>query len=75
VYSCFIDEPLSKALATMAKHRVRRLPALDRSGHMRGVVSIDDIVRASDLRGAPTSEDIVAAWKSICARKVVVGAA
>jgi hypothetical protein len=42
---------------------------------MRGVVSIDDIVRASDLRGAPTSEDIVAAWKSICARKIIVGAA
>jgi CBS domain-containing protein len=71
VMSCFVDEPLQAALSTMAKHRVRRLPAIDRTGHLQGVLSIDDIVRASDRRGAPTSEDIVAALKHICAHRRV----
>ena len=72
VYSCFVDEPLTTELATMAKHQVRRLPVLDRSGHPHGVLSIDDIVRTSDRRGAPTSEDIVAALKGICRRHPVL---
>jgi CBS domain-containing protein len=71
VFSCFVDEPLKAALATMAKHQVRRLPVLAKTGRLQGVLSIEDILRASDRRGAPTSEDIVAAWKSICARKMV----
>lgn len=71
VYSCFVDEPVKAALATMAKHQVRRLPVLDKAGRQQGVLSIEDILRASDRRGAPTSEDIVAAWKSICAQKTV----
>jgi CBS domain-containing protein len=72
VFSCFVDDPLKTALATMAKRQVRRLPVLDRTGHLLGVLSIEDILRESDRRGAPTSEDIVAAWKNICARHVVV---
>ena len=57
VFSCFADEPLKAALARMAKHQVRRLPALDKTGRLLGVLSIEDILRASHLRGAPTSED------------------
>lgn len=71
VFSCFVDEDVKAALATMAKHKVRRLPVLDKAGHLHGVLSTDDIVRASDRRGAPASEDIVAALKSICAHRHV----
>ena len=74
VFSCFPDENLTTVLATMAKHRVRRLSVLNRSGHLEGVLSFDDIVQASSRPGAPTAEEIVAALRSICARRTVEAA-
>jgi CBS domain-containing protein len=71
VFSCFADENVKTVLVTMSKHRVRRLPVLNKSGHLEGVLSIDDIVRAPGRRGAPTAEDIVAALKAIYARRAV----
>jgi CBS domain-containing protein len=71
VFSCFADENLKTVLVTMSKHRVRRLPVLNKSGHLEGVLSIDDIVQAPQRRGGPTAEDIVAALKAIYARGAV----
>ncbi len=71
VFNCFADENLKTVLVTMAKHRVRRLPVLNKSGHLQGVLSIDDIVHAPPRRGAPTAEDIVAALKAIYAHRTV----
>lgn len=67
VFSCFPEDNLNVALATMARHHVRRLTVTDERGHLRGVVSIDDIVRAPHRRGAPSAEEIVAALKAISA--------
>jgi CBS domain-containing protein len=71
VFSCFGDENLKTVLVTMGKHRVRRLPVLNKTGHLEGVLSIDDIVQAPQKRGAPTADDIVAALKTICAHRRV----
>jgi CBS domain-containing protein len=69
VFSCFPDENIKAVLATMATHRVRRLPVLNKSGHLVGVLSIDDIVHVPARPNAPTAEDIVAALKGICAHR------
>ena len=74
VFSCFADENVKTVLVTMAKHRVRRLPVLNKNGHLEGVLSLDDIVQSPSRRGAPTAEDIVAALKAIYARRAVEAA-
>jgi len=61
IFSCYVEDTVKAALTTMGKRRVRRLPVLDRNGHLRGVLSIDDIVQAVNRRGAPTAHDIVSA--------------
>ena len=71
VFSCFPEENIKVVLTTMAKHRVRRLPVLNKTGHLLGVLSIDDIVHAQPRRGAPTAEDIVAALRGIYAHRTV----
>ncbi|MFI5178704.1 MAG: CBS domain-containing protein [Vicinamibacterales bacterium] len=71
VFSCFPDENVKVTMATMARRHVRRLTVLDRQGHLQGVLSIDDVIQAPGRRGAPTSEEIVAALKGIGAPKTV----
>ena len=74
VFSCVPDENLKEALATMATHHVRRLPVLDKDGHLQGVLSIDDIVQVPGRRGTPTAEEIVDAFKGIGAPRAIVTA-
>lgn len=71
VFACLLDENLKTVLVTMATHRVRRLPVLDKTGHLHGVLSMDDVVLASARRGSPTSDDIVDALKAICGHRAV----
>jgi CBS domain-containing protein len=72
VFGCLPDDNLKRVLATMANHHVRRLPVIDEDGHLRGVLSIDDIVVTERRRGSPTAEEIVGALKMICGPRRIV---
>ena len=69
VFACFADENIKTVLVTMAKHQIRRLPVLNKSGHLQGILSMDDIVQAPHRRGGPTADDIIAALRTIYAHR------
>jgi CBS domain-containing protein len=48
LYTCHGNDDMSFALETMRTYRIRRLPVVDKTGHLRGLISIDDIVAASE---------------------------
>jgi CBS domain-containing protein len=67
VFSCSENDNVKVTLGTMAKRHVRRLPVLDKRGHLQGILSIDDVVQAPSKRGSPTAEEIVTALRGITA--------
>jgi CBS domain-containing protein len=46
-------DTLDFAHEVMCRHRVRRLPVIDAQGHLIGIVSIADVVRAARSCGQP----------------------
>jgi CBS domain-containing protein len=71
VFSCFGEENLKVTLGTMSRRHVRRLPVVDKRGHLQGILSIDDIIQAPSKRGSPSAEEILAALKGITAPKPI----
>jgi CBS domain-containing protein len=72
VRSCFADDDLPAALRQMAEGRVRRLLVIEATGHLAGIVSIDDIVRrALDQPGGVSSAQYVNAVTRICSQPSV----
>lgn len=45
VWSCYASDPLARAERTMQQARVRRLPVLDDSGSLVGMISLADLAR------------------------------
>ena len=70
VYSVAPNDDIHKALETMREHKVRRLPVIDKSGDLKGIVSMNDIVlRAEETNGKKsplTFHDVVKTYKAIC---------
>ena len=69
VVTCSSDDLVSSALKTMRQHRIRRLPVLNKLGHMQGVLSMDDVVASRDRNGAPASEEILSALHATYPRR------
>ena len=62
---CRQNDDVSVALATMERHKVRRLPVLDHDGTVMGVLSIDDVVLSKSPSGVVTA-DLLRAIRYIC---------
>ncbi len=65
VFSCLPEDDVKAAIETMAAHHVHRLPVIDDGGHLKGVLSIDDVIESPRRRGAPTAQQILTALKDI----------
>jgi CBS domain-containing protein len=63
------EDTAEKALATMKQFQVRRLPVVAADGTLKGVVSMNDIVLASQQKEGPRAADIVATMAAICAHR------
>ncbi len=48
LYTCNEKDDIHAALEAMQAYQVRRLPVIDDSGHLKGIISIDDIVACSE---------------------------
>ena len=71
VFSCYENDNVKVTLGTMARRHVRRLPVLNRSGYLQGILSIDDVIQAPSKRGSPTAEEILTALKGITAPRPI----
>lgn len=67
VYTCGPDDDVRAALATMKRHRVRRLPVEGLGGAVLGVISMNDILLVAGA-GKPVREaEVVDTFQAICA--------
>jgi len=61
------EDTAEKALSTMKQFQVRRLPVVAADGTLKGIVSMNDIVLASQQKEGPAAAEIVSALAAICA--------
>jgi CBS domain-containing protein len=66
------DDPVSAALAAMTHGRVRRLPVLDRTGRLTGLLSLDDIVIRGVESGAIGAREVVNTLRVLYERRPAV---
>ena len=67
VFTCGPDDDVQAALATMKRHRVRRLPVEGFGGTVAGIVSMNDILLAAGPRKAVRSDQVLDTFQAICA--------
>lgn len=69
------DDAIATALERMREHRIRRMPVVDGEGHLRGVLSMNDLVLYAGA-GAADPQAVVETLRGICAhRRVAVSPA
>jgi CBS domain-containing protein len=58
VLYCFDDQTVDEVLENMGHNQVRRLPVVDRNKRLVGVVSLGDLVKASEAKAGAALHDI-----------------
>ena len=66
VHACFPDDAVDFALASMRQFKVRRLPVVDSSGVISGVISLNDIARAAGTRPDVPVNEVISTLADIC---------
>ncbi len=64
---CAPDDDVRNALRTMAQQRVHRLPVVNKSGALEGMLSMNDVVlRAKPGTDGVFKDDVIRTLKAIC---------
>jgi signal-transduction protein with cAMP-binding, CBS, and nucleotidyltransferase domain len=64
---CAPNDDVRNALKTMAQQRVHRLPVVDKSGELKGILSMNDIVlHAKSETDGVFKDDVIRTLKAIC---------
>ena len=66
LHACLPDDDIMAALDTMKDAKVRRLPVIDQNGHLKGILSLNDVVLRAKPKGSPSAEKVVNTLKSVC---------
>jgi CBS domain-containing protein len=67
IVTCRIDDDVDAVLVAMKEHRVRRIPIVDEDGRVKGLISIDDVIRNTGLtKGRLASDAAVDVLRHIC---------
>jgi CBS domain-containing protein len=70
LFSCSPDDNVSVAERLMQSRQIRRLPVIDREGHLVGILSLADIVRGTERAGRGVSDvssnEIASTLATIC---------
>ena len=74
VRACLPDDSVQSVLETMKQFKIRRLPVIDNSGILRGIVSMNDVARAAERRQGVPAKDIVSTLAAICERRAIAAA-
>jgi CBS domain-containing protein len=69
IHTTQAEETIEKALATMKQFQVRRLPVVAADNTLKGVISMNDIILASQQKDGPAPADIVSTLSAICAHR------
>ena len=69
VYACFPEEDISAALQTMRQKKIRRLPVLNASGRLVGILSMDDVVLLAEDDFEETLKTLKAIYRRPIQRK------
>ena len=65
------DDDVRVAMRTMRKHKVRRLPVVDREQRLAGIVSINDLAinASSSLPNSVPAQEFLETFQAICAHE------
>ena len=74
VRACLPDDSVSEALEMMKHFKVRRLPVIDAHGLLQGVISMNDIARATDAKKGLSPKDVVSTLAEICEHRTLAAA-
>ena len=75
VRACLPGDTITNVLATMKQFKVRRLPVIDANGLLKGVVSMNDVVLATEHSKGPALRAIVSTLAAICEHRTATSAA
>ena len=64
---CAPDDDVRRALKVMAQQRIHRLPVVDKSGTLKGILSMNDVIlQAKSETDGVFKDDVIRALKAIC---------